>query len=135
MKFPIWFSAGLIAASVTTATATPQDASHELSPAEEFVVTQVLAGKEADLRKRFPDEKDRKLSGHFLEDLLTGALRGVKLHRHGVGISWAIVDEEIDLKNAKILGEVLLNHCQLMRPVSFDRASFAGTVSLDNSAF
>jgi len=135
VKFPIWFSAGLIAASVTTATATPQDASHELSPAEEFVVTQVLAGKEADLRKQFPDEKDRKLSGHFLEDLLTGALRGVKLHRHGVGISWAIVDEEIDLKNAKILGEVLLNHCQFMRPVTFDRASFAGTVSLDNSAF
>ena len=106
MKFPIWFSAGLIAVSVTTATATPQDASHELSPAEEFVVAQVTAGEAANLdtalnadhTKKFPEEKDRKLTAHFLEDLLTGTLRGVKLHRHGVGIYWAIVDEEIDLK-------------------------------------
>ena len=143
MKFPIWFSAGLIAVSVTTATATPQDASHELSPAEEFVVAQVTAGEAANLdtalnadhTKKFPEEKDRKLTAHFLEDLLTGTLRGVKLHRHGVGIYWAIVDEEIDLKNAQIPCEVLLNHCQFMRPVTFDRASFAGTVSFDNSAF
>src|SRR5205807_4862480 len=73
----------------------------ELNDAEKWVVAQVSAGKTADLdaalnadqTKKFPEEKDRKLSAHFLEELLTGALPGVKLHRHGVRIVWAVIDE------------------------------------------
>jgi hypothetical protein len=44
-----------------------------LNAAEKWVVERVTAGKEADLSRQFPEEKDRKLSAHFLEDLLTGA--------------------------------------------------------------
>jgi hypothetical protein len=43
-----------------------------LNPAEEWVVGQVTAENRAVLNKQFPQEKDRKLSAHFLEDLLTG---------------------------------------------------------------
>jgi hypothetical protein len=43
-----------------------------LNPAEEWVVGQVTAENRAVLNKQFPQEKDRKLSAHFLEDSLTG---------------------------------------------------------------
>jgi hypothetical protein len=70
----------------------------ELNATEEWVVTQTRGGEIADLSKQFPDkEKDkRRLSAHFLEELLTGA----PLHRHGVRIIGATIDEPIDLKNA-----------------------------------
>ena len=67
----------------------------ESNATEEWVVTQTRAGEIADLSKQFPDkEKDkRKLNAHFLEELLTGALPGIKLHRHGVRIIGATIDE------------------------------------------
>jgi uncharacterized protein YjbI with pentapeptide repeats len=135
VKPPIWFSAGLIAASVTTATATPQNTSRGLSPAERWVVAQVTAGEIADLSKKFPKEKDRKLSAHFLENLLTGTLPGVKLHRHGVRIIGATIDEPVDLENTQIPCEAWLEHCQFNASATFDGASFTGAISFDNSAF
>lgn len=135
MKAPVWFSAGLIAASVTTATATPQNAKHELNTAEQWVVAQVTAGQIADLSKQFPKEEDRKLSARFLEDLLTGTLPGVKLHRHGVEIIWAIIDEPIDLLNAQIPCDVRLDHCQFSAGGTFGSAKFAGRVLFNNSTF
>ncbi len=135
MKPPIWFSAGLIAASVTTASATPQNASHKLSSTEEWVVAQATAGQIAHLSEKFPKEEDRKLSALFLEDLLTGTVPGVKLHRHGVQIVGAIIDEPIDLRNAHIPCEVHLENCQFRSYVIFVNASFAREVSFDNSTF
>jgi uncharacterized protein YjbI with pentapeptide repeats len=113
-------------------------------PAEKWVVTQVTVGEIADLdaalnvdrTKKFPEEKDRKLRAHFLEDLLTGVLPGVKLHRHGVRIKGAIMDEPIDLENAQIPCEVELEDCQFSAGgTTFRSASFAGRVSFDNSTF
>jgi uncharacterized protein YjbI with pentapeptide repeats len=138
VKFPTLFSALFLAASVATAIAKSQNASQGLSPTEEWVFAQVTAGKagkEADLVKQFPAEKDRKLSAHFLEELLTGTLPGVKLHRNGVRILGATIDESIDLENAQILCEVRLKHCQFNENVTFDRVSFAGNVSFSDSAF
>jgi hypothetical protein len=135
VKVPIWFSAGLITASVATATAKPQNASHGLSPAEEWVVTQVMAGEIADLSKRFGDEAKRKLNAHFLEDLLTGTFPGVKPRRNGVRISGATIDEPIDLTNAQISCEVWLDHCQFKRPVTFQQASLTGKVTFYDSTF
>jgi hypothetical protein len=51
---------------------------------------------------------------------------GVKLHRHGVRIIGAIIDEPIDLENAQIRCEVWLDHCQFNENVTFARANFAG---------
>src|SRR5438046_6602013 len=66
-------------------------------PAEKWTVEQVTAGEIANLTKQFPDENERKLSAHFLENLLTGALPGVEPHRNGVRIQGAIIDEPLDL--------------------------------------
>jgi hypothetical protein len=125
----------LITASVAAAAAKTQNASRWLSPAEEWVVTQTTAGEVADLSKQFPEKDKRKLSAHFLEELLTGALPGVKLHRHGVRIIGATFDEPVDLENAQIPCEVWLEHCQFNASAAFNGASFAGTVSFENSVF
>jgi len=119
----------------TASSAVAKTGAGKLNPAEKWVVAQVTAGEIADLSKQFPEEKYRKLSAHFLEGLLTGTLPGVKLHRHGVRIIGATIDEPIDLENAQIPCEVWLEHCQFNASATFNGASFAGTISFENSAF
>ena len=135
-----WFSSLLLGASliiISPSTAAPQTNAEVMSPVEEWIVAQLSVGEIADLTRQFPDEeKDkRKLSAHFLEDLLTGALPGFKPHRNGVRIVGAIIDDPIDLTNAQILSEVRLEHCQFTSGATFTRASFAGLASFDGSAF
>ena len=113
----------------------PKTGERKLNPAENWVVAQVTAGKEADLREKFPNEVDRKLGGHFLEDLLTGELLGVKPQRIGVRISGAIIDEPNDLSNAQIAYEVWLDYCQFMRPVMFLEANFARRATFEETKF
>src|SRR5262249_45402690 len=133
-----WFSAIPYAAFLTIislSAAVPQTSAGELNTAEKWVVAQVTAGEIAILSKQVTGEKDRKLSSHFLEDLLTGTLPSVKLHRHGVRIACAIIDEPIDLENAQILGDVLLNRCQFNGNVTFVHANFGGALSFVGSRF
>jgi hypothetical protein len=108
-----------------------------MSPVEEWVVAQLKVGEVADLTKQIPDKQkdERKLSAHFLENLLVGALAGFKPHRNGVRIVGAIIDDPFDLTNAQIPCEVRLEHCQFTRSATFTRASFAGLASFDSSAF
>jgi uncharacterized protein YjbI with pentapeptide repeats len=113
----------------------PQTGAQELNPAEKWVVAQVTAGEIADLTKKFPEEKDRKLSAPFLEELLTGALPNLKLHRHGGRIKGAIIDEPIDLENAQISFELRLDHCQFNKNVTFAGATFSAGLLLDGSRF
>src|SRR6266487_4010285 len=106
-----WFSGTCLAAFLTiiyASSAVAKTGAGGFTPAEEWVVVQATAGEIADLSKKFSEEKDRKLSAHFLEDLLMGTLPGVKLHRHGVRIIGAIIEEPIDLENAQISYEVWL---------------------------
>jgi len=103
--------------------------------AEQWVVAQATAGEIANLEKEFHEEKDRKLSAHFLEELLTGTLPGFKPHRNGVRIIGAMVDEPIDLTNAQIPYEVLLQHCQFSGSVNFRQASFAASATFSTSTF
>jgi len=137
--FATWFSAICLAAFLTvisgSATADTQTNVGELNPAEQWVVTQLRAGEIADLRKQFPEEGDRQLSADFLETLLMGSRPDVKLHRHGVRIRGACIEEPIDLTNAQIPYEVSLENCQFKSNVSFLRASFTGLVAFDNSTF
>jgi len=135
-----WFSGICLAAFLTIcypSTGVAKSGAGELNATEEWVVTQTRAGEIADLSKQFPDkEKDkRKLSAHFLEELLMGALPGIKLHRHGVRIIGATIDEPVDLENAQIPCELWLEHCQFNASADFNSANFAGTVSFENSAF
>ena len=90
-----WFLGVCFAAFLTTG-------AEGMSPAEEWVVVQMRVGEIADLPKRFPEEEKnkRKLGAHFLEQLLSGELPGFNLHRNGVRIIGAIIDEPIDLRNA-----------------------------------
>ena len=132
------FSAICVAAFLTIvypSTGIAQRSARELNATEQWVVTQTSAGEIADLSKQFPDkEKDkRKLSAHFLEELLTGALPGIKPHRHGVRIIGAIIEQPVDLENAQIPSEVWLEHCQFNASANFNGANFAGTISFENS--
>ena len=128
MKWFLDISLATSLAMIFASAADAQIGEKKLTPAEKWVVAQAAAGEIADLSKQFPEEKDRKLSAHFLEDLLMGALPGVKPHRNGVRIMGAIIDEPIDLRNARIPCEVRLDHCQFTSSAIFMRASFAGAV-------
>src|SRR6266478_9718422 len=141
-----WFPGIFLAAFLTiisASSAVGKTGARGLNPAEEWVVAQATAGKIADLdgapnadhTKKFPEEKDRKLSAQFLEDLLTGTLPGVKMHRHGVRIIGAIIDESIDLRNAQIPWEVWLDHCHFNKNATFGSASSTRVVSFDGSTF
>src|SRR5438552_11877293 len=69
-----WFSGTFFAALTIISASAATDAqtsADELNPAEQWVVAQVTAGEKADLSKKFPEEKDRKLSAQFVENLLT----------------------------------------------------------------
>jgi uncharacterized protein YjbI with pentapeptide repeats len=125
----------LIVLTFSPARAVSQRSARELNSAEKWVVARVTAGEEADLSQQFPADKDRKLSARFLEGLLMGALPGVKPHRNGVRIIGATIDEPIDLTNAQIPCEVWLEYCQFNKSVTFNRASFVGSVLFDDSTF
>ena len=81
-----WFLGICLAAFLTiisaSAAADAQTSAEGLNPSEKWVAAQVRAGEIADLSTQFPEKKNRQLSAHFLENLLTGTLPGVKLHRH-----------------------------------------------------
>jgi len=107
----------------------------KLNPAETWVVQQINAGEIADLRAKFPDEKDRTLSGQFLEDLLAGALPGGQAPRHGIRIEGAIVADPVDLTNAQIPWEVWLDDCNFNGSVTMTGASFVSNLSFHATSF
>jgi hypothetical protein len=141
-----WFSAIFCAAFLSIISASgamPQTSAEEMTPTEKWVVARVTAGQPANLNdalnadrtKKFPQEEDRKLSAHFLQDLLTGELPGFKPHRNGVRITGAIIDEAIDLTSAQIPCEVWLGSCQFNENVTLARANFTGGLSFASSSF
>lgn len=141
-----WFLASCLTAflsSLSASAALPQTGAEGLNSAEEWVVAQVTAGDIADLdtalnadhTKKFPTESDRQLSAHFLENLLMGTLSGVTLHRHGVQIKGACIDEPIDLENARIPREVHLDNCIFKEPVDFRGADIASNFSARGAKF
>jgi len=102
--FANWFSAVFLAIFLTIITASaavPHSGLNEMTPVENWVVAQAMAGEIADLSKRFPAEKDRKLSAHFLGEFVMGTLQGFKPYRNRVRVTGAIIDEPIDLGNAQ----------------------------------
>jgi hypothetical protein len=115
--------------------AEPQTAPREFTPAERWVVAQVNAGEIADLTQQIPEQDKRKISAHFVEDLLTGTLPGVKPNRQGVRIIGAIIDEPIELTDAEIHCRVWLAKCQFLSGVTFTRTNFEKVTTFDSSTF
>ena len=55
-----------------------------LTPQEQFVLKQAASGEIADLKEKFGGaEEERRLRARFLEELLSGDLPGVRIHRRG----------------------------------------------------
>lgn len=138
VKFLTSFSIALAACLITVASIEAQPSPTKITErtkTEEWIMEQVTNGTIADLTKRFPNEADRKLSANFLEDLLTGAVPGIKAHRNGVQINGAIINEPVNLTNAQFISEVWLNHCRFTATATFERAIFTGTVSFEETVF
>src|SRR6267154_4701370 len=142
-RLPTTVRCMLLAAFMTPVSASNGAERRALNPAEKWVVAQVERGEVADLEsalntdntKKFPEEKNRKLSVRFLEELLTGALPGTKIRRTGVRIQRAVIDEPLDLTNARIPCEVQLDLCLFKSDVTFRLATFAEAVSFDQRTF
>ncbi|MGA7579547.1 MAG: hypothetical protein ACLQUW_09245 [Desulfobaccales bacterium] len=110
--------------------------SSPLSRQEQFVLKQAAAGEIADLKQEFGDaEEGRRLRAVFLEDLLTGDLPGVRIHRRGVRISSAVIEEPLDLENAEVAVNVWLAACIFKDFFSVMDACFNYYLSLNDSHF
>lgn len=107
-----------------------------LTRQEQFVLRQVAAGEIADLKQQFGEaEEARRLRARFLEELLTGELKGVKVHRRGVRIRNGVIEEPFCLENAEANSEIWLNNCIFKESVSFGEAGFKYHLSLSGSHF
>jgi uncharacterized protein YjbI with pentapeptide repeats len=136
VKPSAWFAVIFFSANIAGATAKPQTNPIGWSSTEKWVVDQVTAGKDANLIQKFADDQEkRKLSGRFLEDLLTAAIRGFKAHRNGIRIIGAIIDGPIGLGNAEISFEVLLSHCEFRGNVNLTNVKCAQRLSFQESTF
>ncbi len=105
------------------------------SPAERWVIDQTIAGKEADLKVRFPKKEDRVLGALFLEHLFTNAFKDIEVHRHGVRINNAVVAEPLDLENAEIPFEIRLINCIFKDKVILSKSLFHKSLSFRGSSF
>ena len=106
------------------------------SETEAWILEQVKKGEIADLNQHFPnDESKRTVRARFLEDLVTGELPQVKVHRRGVRIMGAIFNETIGLASAEIGCELRLSDCKFKEDVNFRRATFAKIIAFDQSVF
>ncbi|MFA5111173.1 MAG: pentapeptide repeat-containing protein [Desulfobaccales bacterium] len=107
-----------------------------LTRQEKYVLRQVTAGEIADLRKAFGEaEADRRLRARFLSELLPGGLQGVEIHRRGVRISNAVVDESVDLEDAEVAVIVEFKTCIFQEPVNFRGIIIKKYLSLEGSHF
>ncbi len=107
-----------------------------LTRQERFVLKHLVAGTIADLKQEFGEaETDRQLRAKFLEELLTGGLKGVEIHRRGVLISNTVIQESLDLRNIEVAVSVALHDCIFKRSVSFRDSIIKKHLSLTSSQF
>jgi len=106
------------------------------SSAERWILTQVNAGEDADLSKRFPDVADRMVDSIFITRLLTGHYsQEAKVHSYGVHISNAKIYSRLDLSNEEISYDVSFTDCSFQDEVNLTGAKLTGKLSLDRSTF
>jgi hypothetical protein len=54
--------------------------------AEKWIIRKIAKGEEAHLIEAFPNAEDRKLSGSFIQKLLTNSVKGLKVGTRGIHI-------------------------------------------------
>ncbi|MGB7911834.1 MAG: hypothetical protein WCF59_06380 [Desulfobaccales bacterium] len=107
-----------------------------LTPQEQFVLKQAAAGEIADLEQEFGGaEEGRRLRARFLEELLTGDLPGAQIHRRGLRIRHAVIEEPLDLENAQMAVAVAFHDCMFQEFFVIRDAFFNYHLSVDGSYF
>jgi hypothetical protein len=109
--------------------------SEELSPAENWILTQVGLGEAADLNSHFPNEADRVITGVFIGRMLLAGTTGVEVQAYGIHIYNARVVGPFSVVNREILYEVSLSNCVFEDEVYLRGASFGKGLNLDGSIF
>jgi len=104
-----------------------------LTPAENFVLSELKAGKEADLIALAP--KDRILRHEFVEDLINGRYPDPEIKRRGVAIINAVFTKTLEVSSASVPFRVWLNSCEFEQGVDFSYTRFAYDLSLGGSHF
>jgi len=107
-----------------------------LTEQEQWVLKQVKAGSEADLKKRFVGgDKKHRLDGGFLKKLLMGDFKDLRIPHQGVQVANAIIDGPVDLKYLEIDYPLMLSHCFFQGPVTFSESHCKKDLSLAGSTF
>ena len=126
----------LACVGMNTAYAERSKTSRVYSQAEQWVIRQMVNGSYVVDLSQLPSQLgDPMLSARFLQDLLTGSIQGIKVNRHGVDISDAVVQGSIDLQYAVILYPVHLTNCTFQGTVDLSYSSFGHGLSFDDSTF
>ena len=102
---------------------------------EKWIIKQIANGDEAHLEQAFPKHEDRKLSGSFIQKLLTNKVPGVNVGRRGIHIYDAVISDPIDLRDEEIPYTFSLSNCTFESDVTFRNAHIKGDINADNSRF
>ncbi len=127
MLYTVGFALSLVTLQPLTANARGPN----WTATEKSVLEQVARGKVADLEAR----EDRSLSAKFVEQLLTGQIEDLVIHRRGIRIRNAVIKKSLDLRNAVVSHEVWLNNCQFRDRVDLSYAEFRRRINFSRSAF
>ncbi len=107
-----------------------------LNPAETWVLQQLAAGRNADLKERFGEDAGaRILRGQFVETLLTDGFSGFKAPRAGIFLLHAIIPDTLNLQYAQVNHAVFLVDCQFQGLVTFNGSHFTKTIRMEQAVF
>ena len=102
---------------------------------EKWIIRKIANGEEAHLQEAFSKPEDRKLSGSFIQKLLTNTVPGLKVGRRGIHIYDAVVSDPIDLRNEEIPYTFTLSNCVFESDVVFRNAHINGDIDAEKSRF
>lgn len=134
VKFPIFLSLALVARIVAAAPNTGQPLV-ALTPNERWVVNRLNSGQDADLTDQECPDKTRKLTGRFIQGLLSNSQADLAVANDTISISNAVINDPIRLVGGKVGYNIYFYHCEFNQGVQFQGTAFAGEVSFDESVF
>jgi hypothetical protein len=107
----------------TTAQAQSGNEIKQNSLAEQWILKQVSQGEVADLALYTPNEQERVIRAEFIRQILkTTSVENILLNG-------------ITVKNARVIGDLYLQHAEINFPVSFEGFKFDGNVSFCRDHF
>ena len=125
--------ASVFALVIVAVPAVMADEVGRLTPAEEFVLRELKAGREANLSKVEP--KHRVLRHEFVEKLITGGYPDPEIQRRGVSIVYAVLKEPLEVSSTAVPFRVWLKFCEFERGIDFSYTRFARDLSFEGSRF